>query len=75
MDDKKRENIIFGVQVATVAGYILLVLSSTVGKYIKETKKNISRQAKRKDKLNKMKYKQDKKRLKHIQRMKKVKNR
>lgn len=62
-NESKHENLIFFIQVGTVVGYILLVLKSTVGKIIKETKKNIEKDAKRKDKLNKLKYKQKKKAL------------
>lgn len=62
-NESKHENLIFFIQVGTVVGYILLVLKSTVGKIIKETKKNIEKDAKRRDKLNKLKYKQKKKAL------------
>ena len=51
------------LQTATVVIYVLMVLNSTVGKYIKETKKNIKREAKRKDKRNKAKHKLKMKRL------------
>ncbi len=57
MEDKKRAKLITIIEAATVVCYILLVLKSTVGQYIKETKKLIKKEAKRRDKLNKMKYK------------------
>ena len=63
MEGKKREKLIQCIEIGTVAGYILLVLKSTVGKYVKETKKNIKKEAKRKDKLNKMKFDKKKKAL------------
>lgn len=63
MDDKKKERLVQAVQLTTVVIYILLVLKSTVGKYIKLTRKNMEREAKRKDKLNKVRYKTKKKEL------------
>lgn len=61
MEEKKRDKLIQLIEIGTVAGYILLVLKSTVGKYVKETKKNIKKEAKRKDKLNKLKFDRKKK--------------
>lgn len=62
-NESRHEKLIFFIQAGTVAGYILLVLKSTVGKIIKETKKNIEKDAKRRDKLNKLRYKQKKRAL------------
>ena len=56
MDDKKKDRLVQMVQLGTVVIYILLVLKSTVGRYLKLTRKNMEREAKRKDKLNKAKY-------------------
>lgn len=56
MDDKKKDRLIQMVQLTTVVIYILLVLKSTVGRYLKLTRKNMEREAKRKDKLNRAKY-------------------
>lgn len=64
MDTEKRERTIRLVQAGTVAVYILLVLHSTVGQYIKLTKKNMEKEAKRRDKLNKAKYIKKKRGLK-----------
>ena len=64
MDDKKKDRLVQLIQFATVVIYILLVLKSTVGKYIKLVQKNMERVAKRKDKLNKVKYINKKKALK-----------
>ena len=63
MDSDKRDKTIKLVQAGTVAVYVLLVLRSTVGEYIKLTKKYMQKEAKRKDKLNKKRYAQKKKRL------------
>ena len=51
MDADKRDKTIKLVQAGTVAAYILLVLHSTVGEYVKLTKKNMQKEAKRKDKM------------------------
>lgn len=64
MEDKKKDRLVQMVQLATVVIYILLVLKSTVGRYLKLTRKNMEREAKRKDKLNKVKYIKKKKALK-----------
>lgn len=64
MDDKKKDRLVQLIQFATVVIYILLVLKSTVGKYIKLVHKNMEREAKRKDKLNKAKYIKKKRALK-----------
>lgn len=64
MDDKKKDRLVQLIQFATVVIYILLVLKSTVGKYIKFVKKNMEKEAKRKDKLNKAKYIKKKRALK-----------
>lgn len=64
MDDKKRDRLVQMIQLGTVVIYILLVLKSTVGRYIKLTRKNMEREAKRKDKLNKAKYIKKKRMLK-----------
>lgn len=64
MEDKKRQKLITIIEAATVAGYILLVLKSTVGAYIKETKKLIKKEAKRRDRLNKEKHKKRMKKCK-----------
>lgn len=64
MDNKKRDRLVMLLQLATVVIYIFLVLKSTVGSYIKLLRKNMKREAKRKDKLNKAEYKRKKKMLK-----------
>lgn len=64
MEDKKRAKLITIIEAATIACYILLVLKSTVGQYIKETKKLIKKEAKRKDKRNKAKHNKKMKTLK-----------
>ncbi|MGN1187677.1 MAG: hypothetical protein ACI4R6_04215 [Lachnospiraceae bacterium] len=64
MDDKKKDRLVQLIQFATVVIYILLVLKSTVGRYIKLVHKNMEREAKRKDKLNKAKYIKKKRELK-----------
>lgn len=63
MDEKKKEKIVGIVQIVAMAGYVFWLISSTVGKYIKEKKKNIKKEAKRQNKLNKLRYKQEKKKL------------
>lgn len=64
MDEKKKSKLIKIAQTTTVVVYVFLVLRSTVGKYIKETKKNIAKEAKRKDKINEAKYKKRLQKLK-----------
>lgn len=66
MDENKRDKVISTVEIGVVALYIFMVLKSTIGKYVKETKKNIKKEAKRKDKLNKLKYKKKARRLKSL---------
>ena len=55
MEKEKKEKIVQIAQIGTVVTYVLLILHSTVGEYVKLAKKNMRKDAKRKDKLKKQK--------------------
>ena len=52
MEKEKKEKLVQIAQIGTVVAYVFLILHSTVGEYVKLMKKNIRKEAKRKDKLN-----------------------
>ncbi len=56
MEKEKKEKLVQIAQIGTVVVYVFLILHSTVGEYVKLMKKNIRKDAKRKDKLKKQKY-------------------
>lgn len=64
MEKEKKEKIVQTAQIGTVVAYVFLILHSTVGEYVKLMKKNIRKEAKRKDKLKKQKYAKKKRELK-----------
>ena len=64
MDKEKKEKLVRTAQIGTVVAYVFLILHSTVGEYVKLMKKNIRKEAKRKDKLKKQKYAKKKRELK-----------
>ena len=51
MEKEKKEKLVQIAQIGTVVVYVFLILHSTVGEYVKLMKKNIRKEAKRKDKL------------------------
>ena len=64
LEADKKEKVVQLAQIGTVIAYIFLVMHSTVGEYLKITRKNMKNDAKRKEKLKKEKYKQKKRKLK-----------
>lgn len=64
MEKEKKEKLVRTAQIGTVVAYVFLILHSTVGEYVKLMKKNIRKEAKRKDKLKKQKYAKKKRELK-----------
>ena len=64
MEKEKKEKLVQIAQIGTVVVYVFLILHSTVGEYVKLMKKNIRKEAKRKDKLKKQKYAKKKRELK-----------
>ena len=64
MEKEKKEKLVQIAQIGTVVVYVFLILHSTVGEYVKLMKKNIRKEAKRKDKLKKQKYAKKKRDLK-----------
>ena len=49
MEKEKKEKLVQIAQIGTVVVYVFLILHSTVGEYVKLMKKNIRKEAKRKD--------------------------
>ena len=64
MEKEKKEKLVRTAQIGTVVAYVFLILHSTVGEYVKLMKKNIRKDAKRKEKLKKQKYAKKKRELK-----------
>lgn len=64
MEKEKKKKLVQIAQIGTVVAYVFLILHSTVGEYVKLMKKNIRKEAKRKDKLKKQKYAKKKRELK-----------
>lgn len=71
MEDEKKKKLISTIQISTVVVYVLLVLKSTIGTYIKENKKRIKKEAKRKEQLAKEVHKKKLKALKAKNKIKK----
>lgn len=67
MEKEKKEKLVRTAQIGTVVAYVFLILHSTVGEYVKLMKKNIRKDAKRKEKLKKQKYAKKKRELKRRQ--------
>lgn len=70
MEKEKRDKLVRAAQLGTVVAYVFFIMRSTIGEYVKLARKNMRKEAKRREKLRKSKYAKKKRKLKKQQRRK-----